>query len=104
MARRFGDVSMMWFCGCGSAFMPLCMPAHKAHRMCERIAEKDESGGWQDSKLPAKLGWTATRPIILVLQLGNTSSAETKFYEFLSAIPCVCVCICVFLGRVCNVV
>jgi len=41
MARRFGDVSMMWFCGCGSAFMPLCMPAHKAHRMCERI------DGWQ---------------------------------------------------------
>jgi len=96
MARRFGDVSMMWFCGCGSAFMPLCMPAHKAHRMCERIAEKDESGGWQNSKLPAKLGWTATRPIILVLQLGNTSSAETKFYEFLSAIPYVCVCVYVY--------
>jgi len=75
--------------------MPLCMPAHKAHRMCERI-DGWQGGGrgwaWQDSKPTVKLVWTATRPIILVLQLGNTSSAETKFYEFLSAIVCVCWC------------
>lgn len=47
----------------------------------------------------------ATRPIILVLQLGNTSSAETKFYEFLlqcaAALVCVCVC-CVCVLGVCS--
>lgn len=45
----------------------------------------------------------ATRPIILVLQLGNTSSAETKFYEFLLQCAAALVCECVSAVCVCLV-
>lgn len=74
--------------------MPHFAYAHQLGAAAEEGSECDWSRGW---------GWAtanvATRPIILVLQLGNTSSAETKFYEFhcqsvCALSVCVCVCLC----------